>query len=56
VHSLPAGASFDLADATLVGFVEHHLDVGVVVGGTHDRSAADLGQVASDTGMTPPPA
>lgn len=55
VHSLPAGASFDLADAALVGFVEHHLDVGVVVGGTHDRSAADLGRLASDTGMTPSP-
>jgi cyanophycinase len=50
VHSLPAGASFDLRAARLTGFVERHPDVGVVVGGAHDRSARDLTARASDSG------
>ena len=32
VHSLPAGATFDLASVSLVGFVEKHPDVVVTAG------------------------
>ena len=31
IHTLPAGATFDLASATLVGFVEQHPDVDVTL-------------------------
>jgi cyanophycinase len=34
IHTLPAGATFDLATATLVEFVEQHQDVGATLAGS----------------------
>lgn len=53
VHSLPAGSSFDLVTCSLTSFVERHPDVGVVVGGSHDRSSRGSLAAASDSGSAP---
>ena len=42
VHSLPTGATFDLEDVALVGFVERHPDIEVAVASAKDRSAPSL--------------
>lgn len=41
VHSLPAGATFDLHTATLSGFVERHLDRAVALAGRDGATGGD---------------
>jgi cyanophycinase len=53
VHTLPAGAVFDLRLVSLVRFVERHPDIGVVVTASHDRAS---GTASGTSGMPSTPA
>ena len=53
VHSLPAGATFDLHTAQLTGFVEKHPDVVVIAAARVPADSGQAGMIAAKTARRP---